>query len=116
MYGTPEQRKHLGKTIHTKKDLSIFTLWEGNVAIDPLREHADTGEAQRKLLTLPQGSLLRITGLTYRRCPWGVPEYYVCRAPRERLTFDMPTWQADEFVDWADTRKEPTREKPRKLP
>jgi hypothetical protein len=97
-------------------NLSIFTVWDGNIAIDPARESEDTGPAQRKLATLPKGTSITVKGLVYRRCPWGVPVYYVCRAPQEKLTFDIATFDADKFVNWTAVRDETMHGKPAPRP
>lgn len=100
MRGSPEQRAHVGSTVRTKMEISIFTMADGNIAIDPKREKSDVGSAQRKIMTLPSDTLLTVKGLVYRRCPWGVPEYYVCRAPAERIKFDILNRDSEKFLGW----------------
>lgn len=97
MRGTPEQRSHVGQTVTTAQAVSVYSVWLNNVAVNPAEED-NTGPAQGKLATLPRGTPVAIKGMVYYRFPWGVPEYYVCRAARERLSFDVQTTDAEQFL------------------
>ena len=100
MRGTPELRARVGSTVRTKMEISIFTMADGKIAIDPKREESDVGAAQRKIMTLPKDTLLTVKGLVYRRCPWGLLQYYVCRAPAERIKFDIQIGNSEKFLGW----------------
>jgi hypothetical protein len=118
MRGTPEQRKHIGAIIPTGKEFVIYTLWEGKVAIEPGAESREIGLAQRKVGTVPKGTFLTVKGLVIRNCPWGSPEYYVCRAPQQKITFDLQTTHADQggFLDWNSDQNASIRKIPVQRP
>jgi hypothetical protein len=114
--GTPAEQKRVGATVLTKKDFLVYTCLDGNVAIAPERERWDVGPAQRKLGMVPKGSVVKFRWMVFRILPWGNADLYVCRAPQQKLTFDIIADQADSFVDWTQGPNEPVDKTPPRRP
>jgi hypothetical protein len=98
--GTAADRKYLGKTATTRQAIDVYTLLDGKVAIDPARAKQDVGDAQRKVASLPKGTLVSVRGMIRRITPWNTPPAFVCRAPQQRVTFDVYGDDTYRFLDW----------------
>jgi hypothetical protein len=113
--GTPAEQKLVGTTGLAKKDFAVYTCLDGNVAIAP-EKRWDVGSAQRKPGTVPKGSVVKFRRMVFRILPWRNTDYYVCRAPQQKLTFDMGAFEADSFVDWTQEPKPPVDKTPPRRP
>ncbi len=89
--GTAETRQYHGKVVALTTDLDLANTFSRLAAWKHPAE--GLGSNQRVVQTLPKGSLIRVTGSTATRCPWGNTYCAECVDAASGTRFDL--WEND---------------------
>ncbi len=85
--GTAETRQYHGKMVTLTTDLDLANTFSRLAAWKHPAE--GLGSNQRVVQTLPMGSLIRVTGSTATRCPWGDTYCAACVDVASGTRFDL---------------------------
>ena len=85
--GTTETRRYHGKVVALTTDLDLANTFSRLAAWKHPAE--GLGGNQRVVQTLPKGSLIRVTGSTATRCPWGDTYCAACVDVASGTRFDL---------------------------
>jgi hypothetical protein len=89
--GTAETRQYHGKVLALTTDLDLANTFSRLAAWKHPAE--GLGSNQRIVRTVPEGSLIRVTGSTATRCPWGDTYCAACVDVASGTRFDL--WEQD---------------------
>jgi hypothetical protein len=89
--GTAETRQYHGKVLALTTDLDLASTFSRLAAWKHPAE--GLGSNQRIARTVPEGSLIRVTGSTATRCPWGDTYCAACVDVASGTRFDL--WEQD---------------------